>query len=127
MKAVATFGVISAAIIAVAGAALAAMFGGPDAHHALLVSAVVAWAAQVVAFATAWRLRGWHVMGAWGLGAMIRFVVLVLYALIGVKQLALAPTPALIGVVTFFFLTTLAEPWLFRSFDPHPRSPAPSP
>jgi hypothetical protein len=46
---------------------------------------------------------------------MLRFVTLAVYALVAVKTLALPAAPALFSLVTFFFLTTLAEPWLLRS------------
>ena len=117
MRATLTFAAIAAAMIAVAGLALAGVFREtPGAAKALEAGAIVAWGTQVVAFATVWRLRlaGVQIMGAWGAGAGIRFVAVVLFALFGIKQLA--PAPALIGIVTFFFLTTLAEPWLFRTF-----------
>jgi hypothetical protein len=124
MRGVLAFGAIAAAVIALAGVALAGVFREtPGAVTALEVGAIVAWGTQVVAFATVWRLRqaGVQIMGAWGVGAGLRFVAVVLFALFGIKQLA--PAPALIGIVTYFFLTTLAEPWLLRSFA---RSPAPS-
>jgi hypothetical protein len=117
MRAMLTFGAIAAAMIGVAALALSGVFREtPGAARALEVAAVVAWGTQVVAFAAVWRLRqgGVQFMGAWGVGAVIRFVAVVLFALFGIKELA--PAPALIGIVTFFFLTTLAEPWLFRTF-----------
>jgi len=54
------------------------------------------------------------VIGAWGLSALLRFAALAAYAL-SLKALALPAEPALISLVTFFFVTTLAEPWLLRS------------
>jgi hypothetical protein len=54
-------------------------------------------------------------MAAWGLGMLLRFVVLVLYAFLVVKALALPAEAALLSLVAFFFLTTLVEPMLLKS------------
>jgi hypothetical protein len=86
--------------------------------RAVVVSVAAAFVVQLVAFAVTWRLRGWNVMGAWGLGVGIRFVALGLYALVGVKVWGLAPVPALLAFAIFLFLSTLAEPWLLRSPAP---------
>ncbi len=115
MKRIATYAGIAAVVIAVTGAGFAAIFPGPGERLAVEVSAVTALVVQVVAFAVAWRLRGWNLVGAWGLGAAIRFVAIVVYAFVGLRIWALDPTPALLSLVTFFFLSTLAEPWLLRS------------
>jgi hypothetical protein len=114
----AIFAATTAAIIAVVGLVLGLVFAGVDGHHAVAVSGGVALVVQLVAFAVSWGLRRWNVIGAWGLGAAIRFVSLALYAMIGIKVWALAPVPALLSVVIFLFLSTLAEPWLLRSSAP---------
>jgi hypothetical protein len=116
----AVFAATTAAIIAVAALVLDRAFTGPDDHRAVAASAALALVVQLVAFVISWRLRRWNVIGAWGIGVAMRFVVLALYALVGIKSWALAPVPALIGFAIFLFLSTLAEPWLLRS-------PAPSP
>jgi steroid 5-alpha reductase family enzyme len=113
----AIFAATTAAVIAVVGITLDQVFTGPDNHHALVVSAVLALVVQLVAFAVSRRLRRWNVIGAWGLGVAIRFVALVIYA-VGLKSWALAPVPALVSFVIFLFLSTLAEPWLLRSPAP---------
>jgi len=114
----AIFAAATAAIIAFVALLLDLAFSGSDSHHAVAVSAAVAWVVQLIAFGVSWRLRLWNVMGAWGLGALIRFAALAVYALIGIKSWALAPEPALLSFVIFLFLSTLAEPWLLRSPAP---------
>jgi hypothetical protein len=118
VRQLALFAATTAAIIAVVALLLYQGFGGADNHHAVAVSAGVAFVVQVVAFGMTWRLRRWNVMGAWGLGVGIRFIALGLYALIGVRAWGLAPVPALLAMVIFLFLSTLAEPWLLRSPAP---------
>ena len=109
--------VAAAALIVIAGlAALLAglAFRGAEARRAITASATVAYVVQIAAFAIIWRLRRWNVVGAWGLGVALRFVALAVYALVAVRMLSLQPAPALFSLVTFFFVTTLAEPWLLR-------------
>jgi hypothetical protein len=118
VRQLALFAATTAVIIAVVALLLDQGFAGADAHHAVAVSAVVALVVQVVAFGVSWRLRRWNVMGAWGLGVAIRFVALGVYALVGVRAWGLAPVPALLAMVIFLFLSTLAEPWLLRSPAP---------
>jgi hypothetical protein len=118
VKQQAQFAAMTAAIITVVALLLDQVFGGADGHHAVAVSAAVALVVQIVAFAVAWRLRQWNVMGAWGLGVGIRFVALAVYALVGVRAWGLAPVPALLAIAIFLFLSTLAEPWLLRSPAP---------
>jgi hypothetical protein len=110
---------VALALGAVVIMALAALldvtaFTNPAARRAVQISALLAYATQLGGFAILSRLRKWNVMAAWGLSALLRFAALAAYAL-SLKALALPATPALISLVTFFFVTTLAEPWLLRS------------
>ena len=89
-------------------------FTSPAARRAVQLSAEIAYATQLAGFAILARLRRWNVIAAWGLSALLRFAALAAYAL-ALKTLALPAVPALISLVTFFFVTTLAEPWLIRS------------
>ena len=112
------------AIATLAGAAIIAgialafagfVFTGPDGRRAVAVSAAVAFVVQAAGFAVVRRLRAQNMMSAWGLAACLRLVALVSYAFVAVKVLGLPATAALFSLVTFFFVTTLAEPWLFRT------------
>jgi hypothetical protein len=90
------------------------VFTSPAARRAVQISAEIAYAVQLVGFAILSSLKRWNVVAAWGLTALLRFATLAAYGF-SLKALALPPTPALISLVTFFFVTTLAEPWLIRS------------
>ena len=106
---------LGAVVIMALGALLdATVFPSPAARRAVQISAAIAYATQLAGFAMLSRLRRWNVMAAWGLSALLRFAALAAYAL-SLKALALPAEPALISLVTFFFVTTLAEPWLLRS------------
>ncbi len=106
---------LGATVIAGIACALAGfVFTGADSRRAVAISAGVAFAVQSAGFAIVWRLKRWNIMGAWGLAAGLRFLALAAYGLIAVRTLALPATAALFSLVTFFFVTTLAEPWLLR-------------
>jgi hypothetical protein len=108
------FAVVSGVAIGLAGLLFGLAYGGSAGRHAIVVSAVLAWVAQAMAFTIAWRLRVWNVMAAWTLGMILRLVVLGLYGLAGVRAFAVPPEPALVSMAVFFFLSTLIEPWFLR-------------
>jgi len=106
------FALAAAAMIGASMAALMLLFGGAGDHAALELSALVAFAAHLVAFALARGLRGRNIWLAWGLGSLLRLGTLVIYAVLVVKVLAVPLVPALIGCATFLFLPTVIEPLL---------------
>lgn len=114
MKAFVSFLAATALIVVVGGWVLTRVWPTPDAAHAIRVSALVAVVVQFFAFGVL-RLAGRdHAIAAWGLGALLRFVVLGIYALVLVKSLGLVMGPALVSLALFFFLSTLVEPLLLN-------------
>ena len=95
--------------IALAGA-IAWSFVSAAGRSALLVSAGLAVATQMVAFGIARGMRRRNVMVGWGLGSLLRIVVLVVYALVAAKTMRASLTPALVSFVGFLFVTTVIEP-----------------
>ena len=86
------------------------VFTGIGALRAIVISAGVAVAVQVVTFTIAKVVAREQVMAGWGLGVVLRFAVVAVWAFLGIKALNLAPTPALFSLVLFFFVSTLIEP-----------------
>jgi hypothetical protein len=116
MKRTLIFALISAAIILGIALIMAMLFPLAAEHRAIRLSALVAWGVQVFGFLIVKVVRGGAtLMAAWGLGMLLRFVVLVLYAFLVVKALALPAEAAMLSLVAFFFLTTLVEPMLLKS------------
>jgi hypothetical protein len=115
MKPLLQFAGASAAIIAVAALVLALVFSGPDEPRAVWTSAVFALVVQVGSFILARRLGRRQMMLGWGAAAGLRFVSLVVYAVVVAKVVGLPIAPALIGLATFFFLTSLIEPLFLRT------------
>jgi hypothetical protein len=112
MKVFAGFTLAAAALIGASMGALMLVFTTPADRDALKLTAVVAFGVHLVAFAFARLLKGRNVWVAWGVGSLLRFGTLLLYAVLVVKVLALPLVPALIGCATFLFLPTLIEPLL---------------
>lgn len=106
--------IILAVILALAAFLTRTVFTAPDARHAVWISAEIAYAVQFLGTMILIVLRKWNVMAAWGIAVLLRFAALAAYGF-SLKAVGLPATPALISLVVFFFVTTLAEPWLIRS------------
>ena len=115
MKPVALFAALSLAVIAAAAWVMTFVFQAPGSGAAIWTSAVVAFAVQVIAFAIVKLSAKTNVMAGWGVGAIIRFLVLGVYALVFVKALGLPSAAALVSLAAFFFVSTLLEPLLLKS------------
>lgn len=114
MKAVGLFAAATLVVIAVTGGLFTLAYESPAATRAVWVSAGVAFAVQLVAFAIVKRWARTNVMAGWGAGAILRFVMLGVYGLVIVKALGLPQGAALLSLAAFFFLSTLIEPLLLQ-------------
>lgn len=115
-RALGFFAGVSAALIIVATIILRAYFPTVDQHNAMLVSAGLAFAVQLGSYALLRPARPGHgapgeLLLRWGIGAVLRVFVLVLYApLARIANMSL--DAALVSLVTFLFMTMMAEPLL---------------
>ena len=109
------FAAISLGLTVGAALVLGVAFDGPAEQRAVWLSAAIAYAVQLLAFALARFLRRDNVMLGWGMGVLMRLVTLVAFALVFVKALGLPPSAALISLVIYFFVTTLVEPLFLAS------------
>jgi hypothetical protein len=109
-KGLALYGLASVVAIGLAAGVFVAVYPEPAARSAILVSAVVALAVQLVAFSIAriMATKG-NVIAGWGIGALICFAALIVYGLVS-RALGLPQNAALLSLATFFFLTELIEP-----------------
>ncbi len=112
MKAMAIFAGITAVIVLVGGWVFGLAYDTPEAQRAVWVSAVVAFVVQLLAFAVVRATVGTNVVAGWGLGSLVRLLVLAVYALVIVRAFGLPLSPALISLATFFFISMLIEPLL---------------
>lgn len=112
------FAAISLAIIFHAWLLLRLVFTSEAQHQALLASAGLAFAVQVGAFAflapgKSNAAAPGELLLRWGMGAVLRLVVLVMFAVLA-NVLRLPLDAALVGLATYFFLTMIAEPLLLN-------------
>jgi hypothetical protein len=112
------FAGVSGALIVIATIILRMYFRTVDQHQAMLVSAGLAFAVQLGTYALLRPARPGHgvpgeLLMRWGIGAVLRLFVLVLYAPIA-RILNMSLDAALVSLVTFFFLTMMAEPLLLE-------------
>lgn len=118
VRALGFFAGVSAALIIIATIVLRFYFRTVEQHHAMLVSAGLAFAVQFGSYALlrpARRGKGapGELLIRWGIGAVLRLFVVVVYAPIA-RIMFLPVEAALVSLVTFFFLTMMAEPLLLE-------------
>jgi hypothetical protein len=112
-KALAFFAI--AAVLTLGGAwGITVLRPEPEIARAVWTSAVIALGVQLVAFAIAKPFVATNPIAGWGLGSLLRMLVLVLYAVVGTKALALSSGPALMSLVGFLFVTMLVEPLFLK-------------
>lgn len=91
------------------------LFDAPAVRRALTVAAGTALGVQVVAFLIVRGMATRNVMAGWGLGVLVRFLALAIFALLVVPGLGLPLGAALLGLATFLFVTTLIEPLFLKT------------
>ncbi|MEP6833541.1 MAG: hypothetical protein ABJB74_09110 [Gemmatimonas sp.] len=116
VRAVARFTVVQGAVVALL-ALMLSRFVWPDAtsQHAITVSAWVAFFVQILTFSICRLVAQQNLIAGWGIGTLLRFATVGVWAFLGIKALGLAPSPALISLATFFFISTLIEPFFLNS------------
>jgi hypothetical protein len=82
--------------------------------RAVWTSAVLALVVQGLAYGVARMFVATNPMAGWGIGSLIRFAVVVMYALVGTRALGLSQTPALLSLVAFLFVSMLVEPLFLK-------------
>ena len=117
-RALAFFAGVSAALIVVATLILRNVFRTVEEHDAMLLSAGLAFAVQLGSYAFLRPARPGkgapgELLIRWSIGAVMRLFVLVLYAPLA-RVMFLSLDAALVSLVTFFFLTMMAEPLLLE-------------
>jgi hypothetical protein len=115
VKPIALFAALSLVVIALTAWLITIAYGSPDAARAIWTSAAVAFSVQVMSFAIVKLSAKTNVMAGWGVGAILRFVVLGVYALVVVKALGLQSGAALLGLGAFLIISSLLEPLLLKS------------
>jgi hypothetical protein len=104
------FALTTVAIALLGGWLLTGVFTEPRAVRAVWISAVLAVVTQIASFGIARRYAAsGDVMKGWGIGALVRVIVLVLFGFSSAR-LQLPLGPALMSFAAFVFASTLIEP-----------------
>ena len=106
------FAAATGALIAIGYLVLQLGFDSAADSRALKTSAMLAAAVQLVSFTVARRMPVRNMMLGWGIGTLLRIMVLAVYAFFVVPALALPPSAALVSLVMFMFASMLIEPLL---------------
>lgn len=109
----ARFGILLVALIAVTGWLLSMGFRTGAERQALIVSGLLAAMVQMAAYGIV-RLAGRRnaALAGWGLGAILRGLVLVLYGLVFARLLGLPLAAALVSFAVFLFASMMLETFL---------------
>ena len=118
MKRAAIFASLTVGITVLFAWFFSLMFTAPEDHRAILLTATVAIAVQLVGFGFGSFFAPTNAIAAWGIGMMLRFVTLVFFGLVVVRAMGLPAGASLISLATFLFLTTLVEPFFLPSMTP---------
>ena len=97
------------ALTAVLGWLLSLVFHTAADRHALLVSACLSVAVQLATFGIVRWAGRQNLLAGWGMGAILRGTVLVLYGLFLARLLGLPMTAALTSFAVFLFASMLLE------------------
>lgn len=92
----------------------------PQVARAVWTSAAVAGAVQLLGFGVATLVLAndkSRLFTAWGAAMAVRFLSLVVYALLVYKVLGLVPAPALISFAGLLFLTSIVEPLFLNAWQ----------
>ena len=90
--------------------AVASMLTDAAGHRMILASGALALVVQFASFGVARAFLKSNVMVGWGLGSVLRALVLVIYGVAVAKLLRAPVAPALLSFVAFLFVTTVFEP-----------------
>lgn len=115
MRRVGLYAVIAAVLITITALLMTMMFDSALDRRSIMISAVLAFVVQLAAFAAVALASSTNIMAGWGIGVLVRLLVLVAYALLVIQAIGLAPVAALISLAAFFFLCTLVEPLVLRT------------
>lgn len=116
MKRTVRFAAALATLISFTGLLLSFGFRTATERNTLVVSAVLAAAVQMTAYSLVETVGRANALIGWGMGALLRGTVLVLYGFFFARMLGLPLTAALVSFVVFLFVSMLLES-LMRAYE----------
>lgn len=115
MKQAVTFAIVSVVLIGLCVGVMWLLYPAAEAHRGILIAALLALIVQLAAYGVIRGMGRQNVIAGWGAGAMLRFAVLIVFALVLVPRFSLPSAPATISLALFLFVTTLVEPLFLKS------------
>ena len=112
IRSLARFGAIAVALALAIGWVLTLVWRAPAERSAVVASGILALVTQMFAFAAVRLAPPENVMAGWGIGILLRFVVLVGWGFVAPRAFGLPLAPALMSLAAFLFATSIAEPVL---------------
>jgi len=109
------FAAATVGLVGVSAWVMTLVFHGPGDYAAIGLSALVSLAVQIGAFPAIRGLAARNVMLGWGAGSLVRFLSLIVYAVLGATVLHLPLAASLISLFVFYFLSMVIEPLFLRS------------
>lgn len=119
------FSALSAVLISAAAWIGIAVFStrlGENGVRAVVTSAGVAFTVQMLTYGIVSMAVSTNVIAGWVAGMLVRFMVLAMHGFFGARLLGLPLAASLLSLASFFFLTSLVEPF----FLPRPPGPPPA-
>ena len=110
IRSLARFGAVALVLVLAVGWVLSLVWSDPAGRSAVVASGILALVTQMFAFAAVRLASPENVMSGWGIGILLRFVVLVGWGFVAPKAFGLPLAPALMSLAAFLFVTSLAEP-----------------
>ena len=115
MRSFARFGVVSLAVIALIALVMSMVWSDGRSRSAVYASAGLAFVTQMFSFAIARSGAPANMMAGWGLGILLRFVVLVGWGLAAPRAFGFPLMPALVALAACFFVTSVVEPIFLKA------------
>ncbi len=115
IRAVLLYFLVAVLVTVAAGWVLVLVYPGVEAQRAIVTSALLGLAIQMIAFIVLRLSKGKNVMAGWGIGALLRFGGLGIYAMFATAALGLDMNTALVSLACFLFLSMLIEPLLVNA------------
>jgi hypothetical protein len=111
----ARFGILSLGIVALLALVMSVVWSDVRSREALYASAGLAFVTQMFTFAIARSTAPANVIAGWGLGMLLRFVVLVGWGLVAPRAFGLPLLPAMVALASCFFVTSVVEPIFLKA------------
>jgi hypothetical protein len=114
VKQVLSFALLASALILGGAWGITILRPEPEIARAVWTSAFIALGTQGLTFGIARQFSGTQPIVGWGIGSLIRFAVVMLFAFVGAGALGVETMPGLLSLVGFLFVTMIVEPLFLK-------------